>query len=59
MHKIHIFKFSFFTKFTSSMSHFSQNSQFKNFIFDKIHSFQITNSREFLDKKLVFAPGND
>ena len=33
------------TKFTFSKSHFH-----------KIHIFQTSNSREFLDKKLVFAP---
>ena len=36
-HKIHIFKFSFFTKFTFSKCHFSRNSHFQIHIFDKIH----------------------
>ena len=54
--KIHIFKITFFTKFTFSKSHFWQKSHFQNLIFDKIHIFQTSNSREFLDKKLVFAP---
>ena len=48
--KIHIFKISFFTKFTFSNSHFSQNSHFQ------IPIFQTWNSKEFLDKKLGFAP---
>ena len=33
---------SFFTKFTISKSHFSQNSQFRNLIFRKIHNFEIS-----------------
>ena len=36
-HKIHIFKISFFTKFTFRTSHFSQNSHSENIIFHKIH----------------------
>ena len=39
-HKIHIFKMSFFTKFTFSKCHFSQNSQFQNLNFHKIHIFK-------------------
>ena len=37
--KIHIFKISFFAKFTFSKSHFSQNSHFQNLILRKIHNF--------------------
>ena len=54
--KIHILKISVLTKFTFLKSHLSQNSQFQSLIFDKIHIFQASNSREFLDKKLIFAP---
>ena len=43
-------------KFTHSKSHFSQNSHFQNLIYQKIHIFQTSNSREFMDKMLVFAP---
>ena len=57
----------FITKFTFWKSHFwqnshfqslifSQNSHFKSIIFDKIHIFQPSNSREFLDEKLHFVP---
>ena len=35
--KIHILKTSFLTKFTTSKSHFSQNSPFQSVIFPKIH----------------------
>ena len=44
-HKIHIFNISFFTKFTFSKSHFSQNSHYSNIKFQGI-----------LDKKLGSAP---
>ena len=45
-HEIHIFKISFFTKFTISKSHFSQNSHFQSLIFHKIHiSYFSQNSR--------------
>ena len=37
--KIHIFKITFFTKFTILKSNFSQNSQIQNHIFLKIHNF--------------------
>ena len=39
--KIHILKISFFTKFTISKSHFSQNSHFQSVIFDRIHISKI------------------
>ena len=42
-------------QFTFSKPHFCQNSHFPNLIFNKIHIFQTSNSREFLDKMLVFA----
>ena len=54
--KIHVLKLWFFTKFTIPKSHFWQNSQFQNLIFHKIHIFQTSNSKEFSDKKLGFAP---
>ena len=41
--KIDILKISYFTKFTFSKSHFLQNSQFQNLIFQKIHIFQTPN----------------
>ena len=44
-HKIHISQISFFTKFTFLKSQLY-----------KIHIFEISKSREFLDKKWVFAP---
>ena len=44
-HKIHNFKILFFTKFTFSKSHFSQNSHFQSPIFHKIHILQTSNSR--------------
>ena len=34
-------KISFFKKFTFSMPHFSQNSQFQCHIFHKIHNFKV------------------
>ena len=40
---IHNFKLSFFTKFTFSKCHFSQNSRFQNLNFDKIHELQYQN----------------
>ena len=51
-HKIHNFKISFFTKFTSSKSHFWQNSYFQNLIFDKIHIFKVS----FLNKSYFSDP---
>ena len=33
-----------------------QKSQFQSLIFHNIHIYETSNSREFLDKKLVFAP---
>ena len=39
--KIHIFKASFFTKFTFSKPYFSQNSQCQSLIFLKIHIFKV------------------
>ena len=53
--RIHIFKVSFSTKSTFLESDFSQNSHFQNLIFHRIHIFQTSNSREFWDKKFVFA----
>ena len=48
-HKIHISKISFFfTKFTFSKFHFSQNSHFQSLIFHRIHIFPKSNSKEFL-----------
>ena len=55
-HKIHLNEISFFTKFTFQKSHFSQNSHFKNLIFHKFTFLKVSKSREFLDKKWVFAP---
>ena len=40
--KIHILKTSFFTKFTFSKSHYSQNSQFQSLICHKIHIFKVS-----------------
>ena len=54
--KFTFWKSQFLTKFTSLNSHFSQNSHFWNLIFHKIHIFEISKSREFLDKKWDFAP---
>ena len=48
-------KISFFTKFTFSKSHFSQNSHFQKLIFHKIHIFKhqiLTNFR----MKIWFLP---
>ena len=53
--KIHIIKPSFFTKFTISKSHFSQNSQFHNLIFHKIHNFKISFFTKFTISKSHFS----
>ena len=55
-HKIHLSKISMFTKFTFQKSHFSQNSHLWNLNFLKIHIYEILKSREYPDKKWVFAP---
>ena len=66
--KFTFWKISFSSKFTISTPHFSRNYHISfNFTFVKIqifgphfsqnsHFFQTLNSREFLDKKLIFAP---
>ena len=43
-YKILISEITFFTKFTSLKSHFSQNPHFQSLIFHKIHIFQTSNS---------------
>ena len=53
--KIHIVKFSLFTKFTFSKSHYSQNSHFQNIIFHKIHSFKISFFIKFTFSKSHFS----
>ena len=55
-HKIHISKIPIFTIFTFLKSQFSQNSHLWILIFHKIHIFELPKSREFLEKKWVFAP---
>ena len=55
-YRIHVFENSIFTKFTFLKLQFSQNSQFWDLNFLKIHIFEISKSRENLDKKWVFAP---
>ena len=53
--KIHIFKISFFTKFTFSKFYFSQNSQFQSPTFHKIHMFKISFSTKFTILKYHFS----
>ena len=45
--EIHNFKVSFVTKFTTSKSHFKQNSRFKNLNFHKIHFSEISSFAKF------------
>ena len=55
--KIHIFKVSFFTKFTLSKSHFSQNSHFKSLVFHnyQIHTYKVSFLPKFTISKYHFS----